>query len=108
VGEDFDKYPRDVAKDVLAIEEGLSAAAAAQGGGGRDVETVVFAPSVRELYGDRFSTRVDIGLMADTSEAHARPQFFSGVATVVSKLFNITQPHRTPLRPTFFFQDPHG
>lgn len=94
VGEDFDKYPRDVAKDVLAIEQGLSAAAAAQGGGGRDVEAVVFAPSVRELYGDRFSTRVDIGLMADTSEAHARPQFFSGVATVVSKLFNITQPHR--------------
>jgi pantoate--beta-alanine ligase len=78
-----------VAKDVQAIENGLLA------GSESAVDTVVFAPSVRELYGERFSTRVDISLMADTAEAHARPQFFSGVATVVAKLFNITQPDRT-------------
>jgi len=92
VGEDFDKYPRNVEKDVRAIEECML-----NGDGKEGMETVVFAPAARELYGERFSTRVDVGIMAHTAEARARPQFFSGVATIVSKLFNITRPHRTPI-----------
>lgn len=92
MGEDYDKYPRDVSSDVRLIEESVVKQQEDEPTSA-DIPVVVFAPSVQEMYGQGFSTKVDVGAMSTTSEALARPQFFAGVTTVVSKLFNIALPH---------------
>lgn len=76
--EDFKTYPRDLDRD-LAM---LSAA-------GVDM---VFAPMDEEMYPDDFSTWVDVEKVTDRLEGALRPGHFTGVATVVAKLFNIVQP----------------
>jgi pantoate--beta-alanine ligase len=75
--DDLDRYPRDLPRD---LERAQAAGA-----------DFVFAPSVAELYPAGFSTSVDVGLTHGAENA-ARPGHFAGVATVVSKLFNIVQP----------------
>lgn len=77
--EDFDRYPRTLAQDVAA----LTAA-------GCDV---AFAPDENELYPEpqRFQVTPPTEI-ADILEGAFRPGFFTGVATVVHKLFNIVQP----------------
>ncbi len=75
--DDLDRYPRDLPRD---LERAQAAGA-----------DFVFAPSVAELYPAGFSTSVDVGL-AHGAENAARPGHFAGVATVVTKLFNIVQP----------------
>lgn len=79
VGEDFERYPRTLAADC----EKLAAA-------GCDL---VFAPDVAEMYPvpQTFSVRPPDSLANDLCGAF-RPGHFSGVATVVLKLFNLTQP----------------
>jgi pantoate--beta-alanine ligase len=81
-GEDFDRYPRSQARDV-------DRAAAA----GADL---VFAPPVDEMYaaGAPAVTVSVAGPLADRLEGAARPGHFSGVATVVAKLFAIAGPCR--------------
>lgn len=75
--EDLDRYPRNLERDLeLAKKAGAD---------------FVFAPTPAELYPDGFAARVDVG-MAHGAENAARPGHFSGVATVVAKLFNIVQP----------------
>ncbi len=78
--EDFDQYPRTLDDDVAKLEAG------------RDVY-VVFAPSVKEMYPEPQSFRVqppdDLGSML---EGEFRPGFFEGVSTVVMKLFACVQP----------------
>jgi len=77
--QDFDRYPRTLEQDVTA----LTAA-------GR---TIAFAPDERELYPEAQKFRVTPPAeMADILEGEFRPGFFTGVATVVHKLFNIVQP----------------
>ena len=77
--EDFDRYPRTLEQDLAA----LSAAAC----------TVAFVPDERELYPDVQTFRLTPPPeMADILEGEFRPGFFTGVATVVHKLFNIVQP----------------
>ena len=76
-GEDLERYPRDLERD-LALAQAAGA-------------DFVFAPEPSELYPAGFSTRVDVGL-TDGAENRARPGHFAGVATVVAKLFNIVQP----------------
>lgn len=79
INEDFDKYPRTLENDVQLCEK-LGA-------------DVVFAPSVDEMYQD---TR-ELTLVCPPYSAinklcgKSRPGHFDGVATVVSKLFNITK-----------------
>ena len=77
--EDFDRYPRTLAQDVAALTTA-----------GCDI---AFAPDERELYpqaqGFRLSPPPEL---ADILEGAFRPGFFTGVATVVHKLFNIVQP----------------
>ena len=77
--EDFDRYPRTLARDC----ELLRAA-------GCDL---VFAPDERELYPQPqgYTVRPPTEL-ADILEGHFRPGFFVGVCTVVAKLFQIVQP----------------
>jgi pantoate--beta-alanine ligase len=77
-GGDFDRYPRDLARD------GALAA-------GRGVD-LLFAPHVEEMYGRGTEIVVSAGETASRWEGAFRPGHFDGVLTVVTKLFNIVQP----------------
>jgi pantoate--beta-alanine ligase len=78
--EDFDRYPRTLADDIDKLERE------------RDVY-VLFAPDEREMYPEPQNYRVrppdDLG---DILEGEFRPGFFTGVCTVVLKLFSCVQP----------------
>ena len=77
--EDFDKYPRTFAADVEKLEkEGVY---------------VLFAPTEKDLYPEpqEFRVRPPDGL-GNTLEGEFRPSFFTGVTTVVLKLFSCVQP----------------
>ena len=77
--EDFDTYPRTLERDCALLE-----------GAGCDF---VFAPSEAELYPEPQGYKVmPPAELADILEGHFRPGFFTGVCTVVHKLFNIVQP----------------
>lgn len=78
--EDFDRYPRDEARDL--------AVAAACG------VDVVFMPSISVMYPSPPLTRVAVGSLTDRLCGASRPGHFDGVATVVTKLFHIVQPDR--------------
>jgi pantoate--beta-alanine ligase len=77
--EDFDRYPRTLARDCELLE-----------GAGCDL---VFAPDECELYPvpQTFKVVPDPAL-ADLLEGHFRPGFFTGVCTVVMKLLQCVQP----------------
>ena len=73
--EDFDTYPRTLETDCAKLKSA-----------GCDV---VFAPSERELYPQPQGFKVQPPPdLADMLEGHFRPGFFTGVCTVVLKLFN--------------------
>jgi len=78
--EDFANYPRTLEAD----RAGLAAH-------GCDA---LFAPSVDEMYpfGAAASVRVEIPKITEVLEGELRPGHFAGVATVVTKLFNLVQP----------------
>ena len=76
---DLSRYPRDEARD-------------AELAGSVDVD-VLFAPPVEEVYPEGFATSVQVAGLADPLEGTMRgPAHFRGVATVVTKLLNMTQP----------------
>jgi pantoate--beta-alanine ligase len=76
--EDLDKYPRTLEADLAACEaEGVS---------------LVFAPSVREMYPQEQLVKVDPGPTGEILEGEFRPGFFHGVLTVVLKLFSLVRP----------------
>jgi pantoate--beta-alanine ligase len=77
--EDFAKYPRTLERDCELLAAG-----------GCDV---VFAPSEQEVYPEPQVYKVHPpARLADILEGHVRPGFFTGVCTVVLKLFNMVQP----------------
>jgi pantoate--beta-alanine ligase len=77
--EDFDTYPRTLERDCELLR-----------GAGCDI---VFAPSERELYPQPQTFTVQPAPeLADILEGAFRPGFFTGVCTVVLKLFNCVQP----------------
>jgi pantoate--beta-alanine ligase len=78
--EDLTKYPRDLPRDQSMLEDG-----------GVDF---LFAPSVSEMYPRPMETVVDVPTLGSELEGSVRPGHFAGVATVVTKLFNIAQPDR--------------
>ena len=77
--EDFDSYPRTFERDCdLLREEGCD---------------ILFAPDEATLYPEPQGFKVQAPpALADMLEGQFRPGFFTGVCTVVSKLFNIVQP----------------
>ena len=77
-GEDFDSYPRTLPQDILKLEP-------------HQVDTL-FLPSVAELYGKNTLTTVSVQGLSSMHCGASRKGHFNGVATVVSKLFNIVQP----------------
>lgn len=76
--EDLAKYPRDLQRDSALLEQA-----------GVDV---LFAPGVADMYPRPMQTVVDVPKLGSELEGAARPGHFAGVATVVTKLFNIVQP----------------
>ncbi|HEY4082407.1 MAG TPA: pantoate--beta-alanine ligase [Burkholderiaceae bacterium] len=77
--EDFDSYPRTLSRDCELLAPA-----------GCDL---VFAPNEAELYPEPQGFKVvPPPELTDILEGHYRPGFFTGVATVVHKLFNIVQP----------------
>jgi pantoate--beta-alanine ligase len=78
-GEDLDRYPRDLAGD-------LAKATAA----GTDI---VFCPQAAAMYPAGHQTRVVVRELSQPLCGASRPGHFEGVATVVTKLFHLSQPH---------------
>jgi pantoate--beta-alanine ligase len=78
--EDFEKYPRDDARDNAICESA-----------GADI---IFRPDVSTMYGNGEQFTVDVGRIGTVLEGASRPGHFNGVATVVAKLFNIIGPCR--------------
>jgi pantoate--beta-alanine ligase len=72
--EDFSRYPRDLDSDRAKL--------AAAGG-----VDLLYAPEIHEIYAEGFATRISVDGPAKGLESDFRPHFFSGVATVVAKLF---------------------
>ncbi len=77
-GEDYSDYPRDLRRDIRMCESV-----------GADI---IFHPSARDMYPDCFSTEVNVRGLTEGLCGAKRPGHFSGVATVVNKLFNIIAP----------------
>lgn len=76
--EDFDKYPRTFERDCRMLQaEGVQ---------------LVFAPDEKVLYPQPQAYKVAPPPIADELEGRFRPGFFTGVCTVVLKLFNCVQP----------------
>ena len=79
-GEDYEAYPRDLERDARICE--------------RHGVDVVFHPEVDDMYAPAHNTFVVMETLTDSLCGASRPGHFRGVCTVVTKLFNIVQPHR--------------
>lgn len=78
-GEDFERYPRDLDRDMaLMAPVGVD---------------VVFVPTVGEMYPEGYQTYVEVGEISQPLCGAKRPGHFRGVTTVVAKLFHIVKPH---------------
>jgi len=78
--EDFNKYPRQFDNDRKLLEkEGVD---------------YIFYPSVSDMYPEGYETYVYLEKLPNHLCGLSRPGHFRGVATVVSKLFNIVQPDK--------------
>lgn len=77
---DLEKYPRTTEQDITNLES---------------VECdILFAPGREEMYRKPSAIKFDFGKLDKVFEGEFRPGHFSGVALVVSKLFNIVNPTR--------------
>lgn len=80
INEDLSTYPRDINRDSSICE--------------KNGASLIFNPSVEEMYTDGFSTFVDLNNLTSGLCGKSRPTHFRGVCTVVSKLFNIVNPDK--------------
>jgi pantoate--beta-alanine ligase len=78
-GEDLDRYPRDMKRDIELLEP-LGA-------------HIVFAPEPAAMYPEGYATWVHVERLTDRLCGASRPGHFRGVATIVAKLFNLIRPH---------------
>jgi pantoate--beta-alanine ligase len=77
--EDFDQYPRTLTRDCELLAETSC--------------QLVFAPTESEIYPEPQSYKIiPSPALGDILEGKVRPGFFTGVCTVVLKLFNLIQP----------------
>lgn len=78
--EDFSSYPRTFEEDCRVLEsEGVE---------------LLFAPPTQELYPQGVATAVRVDGVGDRLDGASRPGHFTGVATVVAKLFHIVAPDK--------------
>lgn len=76
--EDLAAYPRTVENDLALLKkEGVD---------------LVFLPQANEMYPEGSAARVEVDGISEILEGDSRPGHFSGVATIVAKLFNLVQP----------------
>jgi pantoate--beta-alanine ligase len=79
-GEDFARYPRTFDEDCTKLKaEGVE---------------ILFAPEAAEMYPDGATTTVTVAGTGDRLDGASRPGHFTGVATVVAKLFHVVGPNR--------------
>jgi pantoate--beta-alanine ligase len=77
--EDFKKYPRDLKGDAgLCRKQGVD---------------IIFYPRVKDIYPEGYKTYVNVEDLSHVLCGKYRPGHFRGVATIVTKLFNIVQPN---------------
>lgn len=77
--EDFNLYPRDVARDAdLLTTENVD---------------YLFVPKAEELYPENYHTYVKVRELSDRMCGISRPSHFEGVTTIINKLFHIIYPH---------------
>ncbi|MBX3097557.1 MAG: pantoate--beta-alanine ligase [Fimbriimonadaceae bacterium] len=77
-GEDLEKYPRTWESDLSLCES--------------ESVNILFSPQRGDVYPEGFDTSIRVGDIASRYEGACRPGHFDGVATVVTKLFNICEP----------------
>lgn len=77
-GEDFGRYPRPIGKDVACCR--------------KEKVDFIFYPKAKDLYPQDFKTSVTVEQLSNVLCGKSRPGHFRGVATVVTKLFNIVHP----------------
>jgi pantoate--beta-alanine ligase len=78
--EDFARYPRDMEADNGHLET-------------QGVTNLIYAPQVQDMYPEGSATRIVVDGPAAGLESDFRPHFFTGVATIVTKLFLQCQPN---------------
>ena len=78
IGEDFNQYPQTLSADLELLEQ-------------LDVP-LVFTPETKAMYTKNHSFYLEETLLSQHLEGSSRPDFFRGVCTVVSKLFNLVNP----------------
>jgi len=76
--EDLAAYPRTIENDLKLLKQ--------------EKIDLVFLPEAEEMYPEGSATRVEVDGISDILEGDSRPGHFSGVATIVAKLFNLVQP----------------
>jgi pantoate--beta-alanine ligase len=76
--EDLVNYPQTLSNDLELLK--------------KENVDLVFLPSAAEMYPEGGTTRVEVDGISDILEGDSRPGHFSGVATIVAKLFNLVQP----------------
>jgi pantoate--beta-alanine ligase len=79
-GEDFGNYPRPINRDLELLES-------------KDVD-LVWTPSAEAIYPRGFQTWITVDEVSAPLEGKCRPGHFSGVATIVAKLFNAFTPDK--------------
>lgn len=77
---DLERYPRDLQKDVDLLAPTSC--------------DLVFAPDADEIYPEPDERQFNFGALEEVMEGKFRPGHFNGVAQVVSRLFEIVQPHK--------------
>jgi len=77
---DYEKYPRDVQKDIDWLKKYNC--------------DIVFNPSETEMYPEPDNRTFDFGDLDKILEGYFRPGHFNGVAKIVSKLFDYVRPHK--------------
>jgi pantoate--beta-alanine ligase len=79
--EDLSRYPRDIPRDLKMLDSAHT--------------DIVFIPGTpEEMYPAGYNSWVDVAGITERLEGAVRPGHFRGVATVVTKLFNIVTPER--------------
>lgn len=76
--EDLAAYPRTIEEDLALLK--------------KENVDLVFLPSADDMYPKGSAARVEVDGISDILEGDSRPGHFSGVATIVAKLFNLVQP----------------